>query len=86
MTFETSSFDENYRNEISPKSFVRLREFTQVEIEYFFDPSENQESLMDLELNSLTLPLYTVENQMLGEDPSSITIKDALSKNIICRL
>lgn len=36
--FGIAQLGKSYRKEISPQSFVRMQEFTQGEIEYFFDP------------------------------------------------
>ena len=36
--FGIAQIGKSYRKEISPQPFVRMREFTQAEIEYFFDP------------------------------------------------
>lgn len=38
LPFGTASIGKVFRNEISPRNFLRLREFEQCEIEYFTDP------------------------------------------------
>ena len=43
-----------YRNEISPRQqLVRVREFTQMETEIFFDPDEEQSSFNDLNIDAM---------------------------------
>ena len=73
----------SFRNEISPRNFVvRVREFTQMEIELFFDPSDEKcqafEEVKDLEIN-----LITREAQKKGEGVVKISVKEALNKGII---
>ncbi len=69
----------SFRNEISPrKGLVRMREFTQMELEYFFNPSHSRmESIDDVEEvkmrvqisgeNRLMDPTELVENNICNE-------------------
>ncbi|MBD3209773.1 glycine--tRNA ligase [Candidatus Micrarchaeota archaeon] len=56
----------SYRNEISPrKGLVRMREFTQMELEYFFDPeSGGYEGFRDVEKQKMTMALDSKKEEM----------------------
>jgi len=72
------------RNEISPRQGpIRLREFTIMDVEFFFDPEEpNCAPLRDVE--NETLRLVRAEAKLKGEkDPVSVTVKEALQKGYI---
>lgn len=72
------------RNEISPRQgLIRLREFTIMDLEFFFDPEEpNCFMLKDFEND--TLPLVLAENKLRGsEEIVEITVKEALDKDYI---
>jgi glycyl-tRNA synthetase len=72
------------RNEISPRQGpIRLREFTIIDIEFFFDP-ENKKCLIINEVENETLRLVLGENKLLDKkEPETIMVRDALSKGII---
>ncbi|MBT8172171.1 glycine--tRNA ligase [Candidatus Bathyarchaeota archaeon] len=72
------------RNEISPRQGpVRLREFTIIDIEFFFDP-EDKECLIINQVENETLRLILAENKLNGKtEPVIMTIKEALNKEII---
>jgi glycyl-tRNA synthetase len=72
------------RNEISPRQGpVRLREFTIIDIEFFFDP-EDKKCLIINEVEDETLCLVLAENKLKDiTEPITLTIKEALSKGII---
>ncbi len=66
----------SFRNEISPrKGLVRMREFTQMELEYFFNPSvptiENFDEIKELKLRMLkrngTKPVWMSAQQVVEE-------------------
>jgi len=72
------------RNEISPRQGpIRLREFTIMDVEFFFDPKEpNCAPLKDVE--NETLRLVRAETKLKGEkEPTSVTVKEALQKGYI---
>ena len=72
------------RNEISPRQgLVRLREFTIMDVEFFFDPEEpNCFLLKDVE--DETLKLVLAENRSKGsEETVEVTVKEALEKSYI---
>lgn len=51
--FGLAQIGNSYRQEISPKPFLRMREFCQAEIEFFYDP----ESPLEIELPHDSIPL-----------------------------
>lgn len=72
------------RNEISPRQgLIRLREFTIIDLEFFFDPEEpNCFLLKDVENEKLRLLL--AENKLRGsEEITEVTVKEALEKGYI---
>lgn len=72
------------RNEISPRQgLIRLREFTIIDLEFFFDPEEPDCFLLkDIENEKLRLLL--AENRLQGsEEITEVTVKAALEKDYI---
>jgi glycyl-tRNA synthetase len=72
------------RNEISPRQgLIRLREFTIVDLEFFFDPEEPDCFLLkDVENEKLRLLL--AETKLKGsEETTEVTVKEALKKGLI---
>ncbi|MDH5754916.1 MAG: glycine--tRNA ligase, partial [Candidatus Bathyarchaeota archaeon] len=72
------------RNEISPRQgLIRLREFTIIDLEFFFDPEEpNCFLLKDVE--NETLRLVLAESKLRGsEEIVEVTVKEALEKSYI---
>jgi len=72
------------RNEISPRQgLLRLREFTIIDLEFFFDP-EDPECFLLKNLGNETLRLFLAENKLRGsEEIVEITVKEALEKGYI---
>ncbi len=62
----------SFRNEISPRqALVRLREFTQMEIEYFFDPEKQNDEVLYNEVKNKRFRI-----KLRGEDnPRFITVE-----------
>jgi len=73
----------SFRNEISPRQFlIRLREFTQMEIEFFFNPKKNYEEF-NIILNE-KIPIYTREEQEKNSNKiEEMSIKELIEKQII---
>ncbi len=72
------------RNEISPRQGpIRLREFTIMDVEFFFNPEEpNCTPLKDVE--NETLRLIRAEAKSKGDkEPITVTVKEALQKGYI---
>jgi glycyl-tRNA synthetase len=72
------------RNEISPRqALVRLREFTIMDMEFFFDPEAPECPLLG-EVENETLRLITAENKVQGvKEPITASIKEALREAYI---
>jgi glycyl-tRNA synthetase len=72
------------RNEISPRqSLIRLREFTIIDLEFFFDPEEPSCHLLD-DVENEKLRLLLAENKLKGsEEITEVTVKEALTKGYI---
>jgi len=75
----------SYRNEISPRQgLVRLREFTQMEIEYFFNPNNPKHERFG-EVADYNLRLVTQDSQKSGkkDEVTEISCSGAVEKGII---
>lgn len=72
------------RNEISPRQgLIRLREFTIVDVEFFFDPEEPDCWLLS-EVEHETLRFLLAENKLKGsEETVETTVKEALKRGIV---
>jgi len=72
------------RNEISPRQgLIRLREFTIVDIEFFFDPEDPNCFLLE-DVGDEILRLVLAENKLRGsEEIVEVTVKGALEKGYI---
>ena len=67
----------SYRNEISPrKSLVRLREFSQAEVQFFIDPSIKNENPKLGEVGNMAAPILTKEMQSSGLNDKQMKIAD----------
>jgi len=72
------------RNEISPRQGpIRLREFTIIDLEFFFDPESPECPYLE-EVADETLRLLLVENRLKGSETSvEVTVKDAVTRGYI---
>ena len=70
--FGIANIGRSYRREISPIQFIRMREFTQAEIEYFVDPQNKSHPLFNT-IKNIKIP---IENNIM------ITIKDIKNETI----
>ncbi len=74
----------SFRNEISPRQFlVRLREFTQMEIEMFMDPAGMDECPMWDKYKKTRVVLHTGDTQRRGIEPVEITAEQALKRGLV---
>jgi glycyl-tRNA synthetase len=83
LPFGITQIGKAYRNEISPrKSIVRVREFTQAELEHFIDPNEGEPELD--RVADVELTLYPVEEQQ-KEDGEYLTrtVEEAVEEGIV---
>ena len=71
------------RNEISPRqSMIRLREFTIMEVEFFFDPSEKYSPPFE-RFNS-RLNILTAEDRLKGvEKPTTYDAEEAVKEGVV---
>lgn len=78
-----------FRNEISPRRLlIRMREFSQMELEYFFDPDSKElvianERVDEAGLMGTKLPILTREQQKSGHEAKKMPVKDAIKNGII---
>ncbi|MEM3010242.1 MAG: glycine--tRNA ligase [Candidatus Bathyarchaeia archaeon] len=84
MPFGVLQIGHALRNEISPRQgILRLREFTIMDVEFFFDP-ENPECVLLGEVADEVLPLLLAETRSDGkEDVTKASVKEALEKGYI---
>jgi len=76
----------SFRNEISPRqSLLRMREFTQAEIEVFFNPEKTELNASDVEREKYdSVKSYVLMLLPNGKKKAEeISVKDAVSKKII---
>ena len=80
LPFGIAQMGKAFRNEISPRDFLfRMREFEQMEIEYFVDPSEK----CPYTLGNSEILVYSDEMQDKNKEMEKMKFKDALKKGII---
>lgn len=82
LPFGIAQIGKAFRNEIAPRNFIfRCREFEQMEIEYFIDPSKKEECPYEIE--DIEIKVLSADMQVKGEEPVLMKLKDALKKGII---
>jgi len=83
LPFGVAQIGRAYRNEISPRrGLVRVREFTQAELEHFVDPERDEPPIESVE--DVVLPLYAAADQ--GADDGAareMTVDEALDEGVI---
>ena len=83
LPFGVTQIGTAYRNEISPRrGIIRVREFTQAELEQFIDPKEDEPPLGEVEDVAVTLYPATEQHDADG-DYLTTTIGEAVEKEII---
>jgi glycyl-tRNA synthetase len=84
IPFAVAQIGHALRNEISPRQGpIRLREFTIMDLEFFFDPEEPHCPMLK-EVEKEVLRLLLAENKLKGEDTlTEVTVEEALSKGYI---
>ncbi|MFX1577611.1 MAG: glycine--tRNA ligase, partial [Promethearchaeota archaeon] len=91
LPFGVAQIGRSYRNEISPRqSIVRVREFGQMEIEYFIDPKHLDacpffEELAQISLNFVTREIQEKAAKKSSTDYTSIqlTVQEAFEKKLV---
>ncbi len=84
LPFGIAQIGPSYRNEISPRQgLIRLRGFTQMEIEFFFDPDEpvhpDYDSVKDTRIRLIT---REAQQSAAVQDATDITIGEAMAQGI----
>ena len=84
LPFAAAQVGQSFRNEISPQQgLLRVREFTQAEIEHFVHP-EHKEHARFAEVADIELSLFSREAQLAAvKKPFSMTIGEAIAKGIV---
>jgi glycyl-tRNA synthetase len=82
LPFGVAQIGKSFRNEIAPRNFLfRLREFEQMEIEYFINPKEKRRC--PYEIQDLEVLVYSAEMQEKKKEPEKMKLTEALKKGII---
>ena len=82
LPFGVAQIGRAYRNEISPRrALVRVREFTQAELEHFIDPETDEPPIERIE--DVELPLYSTTAQNGDGVVERHAVGDALDAGII---
>ncbi|WP_132059228.1 glycine--tRNA ligase [Halorussus amylolyticus] len=83
LPFGITQIGKAYRNEISPrKSIIRVREFTQAELEHFIDPTEDEPPLD--RVADVELTLYSAEEQEKDDgEYVTKTVREAVDEGIV---
>ncbi len=85
LPFGIAQIGKSYRNEISPRQgLIRVREFTQMEIEMFINPKEIGNHPSFDKVKDVKIRILTREQQKKGEtEPLEITAKESLEEKIL---
>lgn len=84
LPFGVAQVGTSYRNEISPRQFLsRLREFRQMEIEYFFNPEKADEFDKFNEYAKTKIRIFTREEQKKDGKILEITAEEAVEQKIL---
>ena len=83
LPFGIAQVGKAFRNEISPRDFLfRMREFEQMEIEYFVNP-EKQDCPYISEVSDYELNVLSADMQKQNKKMQKMPIKECLNKKII---
>nr|MDO8090753.1 glycine--tRNA ligase [Candidatus Sigynarchaeota archaeon] len=85
LPFGIAQIGKSYRNEISPRQgLMRVREFTQMEIEMFIHPKEIGNHPSFDKVKDIKIRILTREQQEKGEtEPVEVTAQESLDKKIL---
>ena len=73
----------SFRNEISPRQgMIRLREFTQAEIQFFMDPEDKSSERLD-DVKGMKVKIWSKGMQEGNKDAEGMTIGQAIDRGII---
>jgi glycyl-tRNA synthetase len=84
MPFGVAQIGKAYRNEISPRQgLIRLREFSQMELELFFDPQNSRCPYLD-EVKDVRMNILDEEKVRAGDDvPHNVNAREAVEKEFV---
>jgi len=84
MPIGVAQIGKAYRNEISPRQgLIRLREFSQMELEFFFNPYNNSCEYLD-QVNDVKMNILDEEKVAGGDDtPYKLSAKEAIENGCI---
>lgn len=84
LPFAAAQVGQSYRNEISPRAgLLRVREFTQAEIEHFLDPAKKDHPKFDSISSMIPLLFSQALQNSVEKVPERMSFKEAVSKGII---
>lgn len=85
LPFGIAQVGKSYRNEIAGKQFVRLREFTQAEIEYFYNPYDFEANRIFIIPNDYSYKkcLILTANNQVEEEITLSTLPNYIKNNIL---
>ncbi|MCD6589613.1 glycine--tRNA ligase [Candidatus Woesearchaeota archaeon] len=82
--FGIAQIGKAFRNEISPRNFLfRMREFEQMEIEYFVKPWQEEECPYIEEVMDKEIKILTIEMQKNNEKEKKMKVKEIVKKKIM---
>jgi len=83
LPFGVAQVGRAFRNEISPRQgMIRLREFTQAELELFVHPHKKDDAGFET-FREMEVPLLSVARQEERKEPIMVKLGDAVSEGII---
>ena len=84
LPFGIAQIGKAFRNEISPRDFLfRMREFEQMEIEYFVHPEKQEECPFINEVLDYEMNVLSADMQKHGKNMENLSVKECISKKII---
>jgi len=84
LPFGIAQIGKSYRNEISPRNFLfRVREFEQMELEYFIHPDMYKECPFVDEIMDVKISVLTSDMQILRKKEKEMGFKEVLKKKLM---
>lgn len=77
LPFAVAQVGNAFRNEISPRGLLRVREFTLAEIEHFMDPIQSTHPKFS-RIENHEMTFYSGDDQMNGRNAIRMTIGQAV--------
>lgn len=90
LPFGIGQVGKSYRNEISDKPFIRLKEFTQAEVEYFYNPHDKFNFVIPHEYSDKKVFILDAKTQLnnINEklNQNNLTILNTIITNSVLRM